>query len=86
MEPLPPRLRDLHRRAEQAAGQPIRIRGVRTDRPGFRGRLSPHPGYLLLEYQVAQAGYFWHLPTIEALLARAAEGCRQAVIEEAGGE
>ena len=86
MEPLPPRLGDLHRRAEQAAGQPIRIRGVRTDRPGFRGRLSPHPGYLLLEYQVAQAGYFWHLPIIEELLARAAAGCREALIEGAGGE
>ena len=74
MEPLPPTIERKRRSLARALGRPVHIRGVRTPDPGFRGRLSVEPGRVIIEYQVAQAGYFWHIPIIEELLDRAAAG------------
>jgi hypothetical protein len=70
---------------ERAIGMPIAVRGVRTSDPDFRGRVTQRPGYLLLEYQVAMAGYFWHVPIIEELLARIERGEREIVLRETPG-
>jgi uncharacterized protein (DUF2126 family) len=86
VEPLPPQLEDKRRALARALGRPVVIRGIRTPDPDFRGRLRVEPHRVLIEYQVAQAGYFWHLPIIEELLARAADGESQAELREAGGE
>lgn len=61
---------------------PIVIRGIRTPDRGLRGRVTPRAGYLLLEYQVAIAGYFWHVPIIEELLDRIERGEREIVLRE----
>ena len=48
------------------------------------------PGRVLIEYQVSEAGYFWHVPIIEELLDRAAAGeqraeLRQPSVHDGGG-
>ena len=67
---------------ERAIGMPIVIRGIRTPDPTLRGRVRLRPGYLLLEYQVAIAGYFWHVPIIEELLYRIERGEREIVMRQ----
>jgi hypothetical protein len=67
---------------ERAIGMPIVIRGIRTPDAGLRGRVTARPGYLLLEFQVAAAGYFWHVPIIEELLTRIERGEREIVLRE----
>jgi len=79
---LPPALRPVLRRAERAAGQPVVLRQVRTLDAAFRGRVRQKPGYLLVEYQTAQSGYFWDIPIIEELLRRIAAGDTTAVLRE----
>lgn len=74
VDELPPALEPLRRLAEQVAGTPVRVRGVRTDDAAFRGRTVRRGGCIIIEYQVAQAGYFWHLPIIEEILRRLATG------------
>jgi len=71
---LPPALEPKRRRAEQALGLPVRVRGVRTRDRSFRGRAVRRPGCVVVEYQVAAAGYFWHVPIIEEILDRLACG------------
>ena len=74
---------DLRRaEVERAVGMPILIRGIRTPDATLRGRVTLRGGYLLLEYQVAAAGYFWHVPIIEELLSRIERGERAIVLRE----
>jgi len=79
---VPPGLRSRVRRAERLAGQPIVLRQVRTLDPAFKGRITRKPGYLLLEYQTAQSGYFWDIPIIEELLRRIEAGETDALLRE----
>lgn len=74
MEPLPPRLEEKRRALAGRLGRPVRLRGIRTPNGELRGRLRVDPRRVSIEYQVAQAGYFWHIPIIEELLDRAAAG------------
>jgi hypothetical protein len=67
---------------ERRIGMPIAIRGIRVSDAGLRGRVTPRAGYLLLEYQVEMAGYFWHAPIIEELLSRIDRGERRIVLRE----
>ncbi|UCH35366.1 MAG: hypothetical protein JSV65_03170 [Armatimonadota bacterium] len=71
---LPPALEPKRRRAEKALGMPVRVRGVRTRHKSFRGRTVLRQGCVIVEYQVAAAGYFWHVPIIEEILDRLAAG------------
>ena len=71
---LPPALEPKRRRAEQALGMPVLVRGVRTRHRSFRGRAVRRQGCVVVEYQVAAAGYFWHVPIIEEILDRLAAG------------
>jgi hypothetical protein len=79
---IPPALRRLLRRAERVARQPILLRQIRISDPAFRGRVKQKPGYLLVEYQTAQPGYFWDVPIIEELLRRIEAGDTTAVLRE----
>jgi len=74
MEPLPPRLEQKRKALSRALDRPVHIRGIRTPEPDFRGRLRVERDRVLIEYQIAESGYFWHIPIIEELLARAAAG------------
>jgi len=74
MEPLPPLVEVKRRAVSQLLGRPVVVRGIRSPDAGFRGRLTVELGRILIEHQVAQAGYFWHIPIIEELLDRAAAG------------
>ncbi len=74
MEPLPPRLKHQRQALARALRRPVHVRGVRTPDQGLRGRLAVEPDRVIIEYQVSQAGYFWHIAIIEELLARAAAG------------
>jgi hypothetical protein len=71
---LPPALEWKRRRAEQTLGLPVRVRGVRTRHKSFRGRAMRRQGCVIVEYQVAAVGYFWHVPIIEDILDRLAAG------------
>jgi len=79
---VPPGLRGRLRRAERLAGQPIVLRQVRATNPAFKGRVTRKSGYLLLEYQTAQSGYFWDIPIIEELLRRIEVGETNALLRE----
>jgi len=79
---LPPALEPKRRRAEQALGVPVRVRGVRTRHKSFRGRAVRRQGCVIVEYQVAAAGYFWHVPIIEGILDRLAAGETNIHIEQ----
>jgi hypothetical protein len=74
VERLPPSLEQKRRDLASALGRPVVVRGIRTPDPHLRGRLRVQPRRVLIEYQVAQQGYFWHIPIIEELLDRAAGG------------
>jgi len=82
MEPLPAGLEEKRRALERALGRPVRVRGVRTPDRGLRGRLRVERARVVIEYQVAEVGYFWHLPVIEELLDRAAAGEAWAELRE----
>jgi hypothetical protein len=71
---------------QQKLKRPVLVRGIRVPDPGFRGRLQVEPSRVLIEYQVAQSGYFWHIPIIEELLDRAAAGRLTAELREASDE
>ena len=62
---------------------PVRVRGVRTRHKSFRGRSVRRRGYVLVQYQVAAAGYFWHIPIIEEILDRLAVGETDVCLEQA---
>lgn len=83
MEPLPPPLEAKRRALSQLLGRPVVVRGIRSPEAGFRGRLTVEAGRVLIEHQVSQAGYFWHIPIIEELLDRAAAGELTAELREA---
>ena len=86
MEPLPPQLEEKRRALAQVLSRPVIIRGIRTPDPDFRGRLRVEPHRVLIEYQAAQYGYFWHLPIIEELLDRAGAGETEAELRESLAE
>lgn len=85
MEPLPPRVESKRAALAQALGRPVVVRGLRSPDPGWRGRLRVSRRLALIEYQVAQHGFFWHIPIIEDLLARAAEGCQEVELRDPDG-
>lgn len=72
------------REVERRIGMRVVLRGIRTPDPRFRGRVSERPGYLLVEYQVAQPGYFWEAPVVEKLLDLVEAGERELELEEPG--
>lgn len=74
METLPPELERRRKRLERALGRPVLVRGIQTPDLGLRGRLRVERSRVVIEYQVAEQGYFWHIPIIEELLSRAAAG------------
>lgn len=71
---LPPSLEQMRLELERRLGCPILVREIRTNDPDFRGRLRKRAGAIVLEYQVAQKGFFWHADVVEELLRRAAAG------------
>lgn len=79
---LPTRLESRRRQVERAIGRPITIRQVRTAEPTFRGRIRLVGERLVIEYQVAQAGYFWDADLIERLLLHALSGETDFVLRE----
>jgi len=60
---------------------PIRVRGVRTRHPSFRGRTVRRQGCMVIEYRVAEAGYFCHIPIIEEILDRLVAGETEVSLE-----
>ena len=86
MEPLPPELERKRRALSRSLGRPVTIRGIRTQDAAFRGRLRVEPARVVIEYQVAQQGYFWHIPIIEELLSRAARGETRAELSSPGDD
>ena len=76
LRPLESQVREV----EQATGERIVLRGVKTPDPSLRGRISSRPGYLLLEYRDETAGYFWHHDIIRELLALIRQGQRDFVL------
>jgi len=82
MERLPPVLEQKRRGAEAALKRPVTVRGVHTTDPDFRGRLRVEPGRVVIEYQIAEHGYFWHIPIIERLLSLALAGETSAELRE----
>jgi len=83
---LPPALEPKRRRAEQALGMPVLVRGVRTRHRSFRGRAVRRQGCVVVEYQVAAAGYFWHVPIIEEILDRLAGGETDTYLQDGPSE
>ena len=74
MEPLPPVLEEKRQALARALGRPVRVKGMTTPERDLRGRLRVRPDRVVIEYQIAEEGFFWHVPIIEELLARAAAG------------
>lgn len=74
MEPLPPLLEENRQALARALGRPVRVKGITTPDRELRGRLRVEPERVVIEYQIAEQGFFWHVPIIEELLARAAAG------------
>lgn len=73
-EKLPGPLERRRRRLEMALGRPVVVRGVRTPDSGLQGRLRVESDRVVVEYQVAEPGYFWHIPIIERLFSLAEQG------------
>jgi len=82
VEPLPRDLERKRRALAQALGRPVIIRGIRTPDPDFRGRLRVEPHRVLIEYQIREHGYFWHVPIIADLLDLAAAGQTSAELRD----
>jgi len=72
LRPLESQVREV----EQATGERIVLRGIKTPDPSVRGRISSRAGYLLLEYRDETAGYFWHHDIIRELLELVRQGQR----------
>jgi len=71
---LPGLLEEKRRQVELALGRPVLIKQVKREAPDFRGRLRVMKERAVIEYQVAQPGYFWEVETIERLLLLALAG------------
>ena len=80
MRELPPPLERRRKELEAKLGLAIRVRGVRTPEVNWRGRLRRSRGRILIEYQISEAGFFWHIPIIERLLEEAGKGESEAII------
>ncbi len=87
-EPLPGQLEEKRIAVERLLGRPVVVRGVQTPHPDFRGRLRVEPGRVVIEYQIPEHGYFWHVPIIEKLLEAAMAGESSVELTEpsSGGE
>jgi hypothetical protein len=79
---LPRRLEEKRRQVEEALGLRVVIREVRTEDAQFRGRLRVSGERLVVEYQVAQAGYFWDVELIERLLLLALAGKTDVILQD----
>ena len=79
---LPAPLEALRKKLSGRIGRPVIVRGVETDNPRFRGRLSANSRRLLVEIQTSQHGYFWDYDTIEELFALATRGVREISVME----
>lgn len=84
VEALPRALEAKRCSLERALGRPVRVRGIRTPDGELRGRLLVEADRVLIEYQVAEHGYFWHVPIIEELMNRAARGESRVELREPG--
>ena len=82
MEALPEPLEGKRRQVEAALRRTVVVRGIQTPDAAFRGRLRVEPGRVLIEYQIAEHGYFWHIPIIERLLSLALAGETSAELRE----
>jgi G:T-mismatch repair DNA endonuclease (very short patch repair protein) len=82
VEVLPRALEAKRRSLERALGRPVQVRGIRTPDRELRGRLLVEPDRVVIEYQIAEHGYFWHVPIIEELLNRAARGEPRAELRD----
>jgi len=82
MEPLPEPLDEKRRQVQAALRRTVVVRGIQTPDAAFRGRLRVEPGRVVIEYQVSEHGYFWHVPTIERLLSLALGGETSAELRE----
>jgi len=82
MEALPEPLEGKRRQVEAALRRTVVVRGIQTPDAAFRGRLRVKPGRVLIEYQIAEHGYFWHIPIIERLLSLALAGETSAELRE----
>jgi uncharacterized protein (DUF2126 family) len=82
MQDLPPELERKRRALARALGRPVHIRGLTTPDRELRGRLRVEPHRVVIEYQISEHGYFWHVPIIEELLGRAAAGQPTAELRE----
>jgi hypothetical protein len=56
------------RAIEKRCGKRIVLRGVRTNKAHFRGRLTERHRHIVLEYRDDKPGDFWHYKIIEELL------------------
>jgi len=79
---LPEPLEEKRRQVEFVLGRPVVIKQVKREDPDFRGRLRVSEGRLVIEYQVAQPGYFWEVETIERLLLLALAGKTNFTLRE----
>ena len=81
---LPRSLEKMRLDLERRLRCPVVVQEIRTTDPSFRGRLRKRAGALVLEYQVAQKGFFWHIDIVEELLGRAAAGECELELRENG--
>jgi hypothetical protein len=79
---LPEALEIKRKQVERAVDLPVVIREIKTPDAHFRGRLRKLKDHLILEYQVAQPGYFWEVETIEELLLLALAGKTKVILRE----
>ena len=69
-------LESLVCQVEAETGQRLVLRAMHAPERNLRGRLSPRPGYLLVEYRDDTPGYFWDHDIIRELLALIRQGQR----------
>ncbi len=79
---LPGPVEAKRRQVEAALGRPVIIREVKREDSAFRGRLRVFADRVVIEYQVAQPGYFWEIATIEQLLLLALAGKTDMTLRE----
>lgn len=84
MELLPQTLEKKRRALERVLGRPVVVRGICTTDQWLRGRLRVEASRVVIEYQVSEHGYFWHIPIIEELFSRAGAGHLTAELREFG--
>lgn len=74
----------LRAETEQIIGERLVLRPVKVSEPGFRGRLTQRPGYLLVEYRDETSGYFWDLDALREMLRYVCQGRRNLTVLDNG--